>query len=57
MRKYLEDLQIPLLPYSVHCTVTPLLTKCLKKVGTECYYFAIHVVHVGLIPQAQSLND
>lgn len=48
MNKYLEDLQIPLLPYHVHCTVTPLLTKCLKKMDTECYYFIIHVVHVGI---------
>mgnify|MGYP001852939321 CR=1 len=48
MNKYLEDLQIPLLPYHVHRTVTPLLTKCLKKMDTECYYFIIHVVHVGI---------
>lgn len=48
MNKYLEDLQIPALPYCMHCTVTPLLTKCLKKMGAECYYFVIHLVHVGI---------
>lgn len=31
MNKYLEGLQIPLIPYHMHCTVTPPLAKCMKK--------------------------